>query len=149
MILMINPRDGNVLWYIHLCMYDHDFDMDFHLMVMLRSTTGPYGWLLIEVAYGRWYFHSTEAVWEMIAREEWLGCRHDTSPMFDMPGSTLVWAPCILFFGFQDIKTYVYLIIFVYCLFLCFLPELLYAHTCFLLSPFQVDVGPHSGSWWK
>ena len=21
--------------------------------------------------------HSTEAVWEMIAREEWLGCRHE------------------------------------------------------------------------
>ena len=40
--------------------------------------------------------------------EEWLGCRHDTSPMFDIPGSTPVWAPCILFFCFQDIKTYVY-----------------------------------------
>ena len=25
---------------------------------------------------GRFYFHSTEAVWEMLAREEWLGCRH-------------------------------------------------------------------------
>ena len=25
---------------------------------------------------GRLYFHSTEAVWEMLAREEWLGCRH-------------------------------------------------------------------------
>ena len=25
---------------------------------------------------GRFYFHFTEAVWEVIAREEWLGCRH-------------------------------------------------------------------------
>ena len=25
---------------------------------------------------GRFYFRSTDAVWEMIAREEWLGCRH-------------------------------------------------------------------------
>ena len=28
---------------------------------------------------GRLYFHSTEVVWEMIAREEWLGCRHDVA----------------------------------------------------------------------
>ena len=49
---------------------------------------------------GRLYFHSTEAVWEMKAREEWLGCRHDVSPMFDIPGSTRVWAQCIIFFDF-------------------------------------------------
>ena len=24
----------------------------------------------------RFYFHSTEAVWEMVAQEKWLGCRH-------------------------------------------------------------------------
>ena len=52
---------------------------------------------------GRCYFHSIEAVWEMIAQEEWLGCRHDASSMFDIPGSTLVWAQCIIF-GFQYIK---------------------------------------------
>ena len=28
---------------------------------------------------GRCYVHSTEAVWELIAREEWLGCRHDVA----------------------------------------------------------------------
>ena len=64
-------------------------------LVMLRSTTGSYEEIL---------FHSTETVWELIAREEWLGCRHDASPMFDIPGSTPVWAQCILFFGFHDIK---------------------------------------------
>ena len=69
-------------------------------MVMLRSTTGPYGRLVIEVAYGEMIFHSTEAVWEMLAREEWLGCQHDASPMFDIPGSTPVWAPYIYFFDF-------------------------------------------------
>ena len=53
--------------------------MDFNLMVMLRSTIGPYGQSVIEVAYK-----------EIIAREEWLGCWHDASPMFDIPGSTLV-----------------------------------------------------------
>ena len=32
-------------------MYDYDYDVDYHLMVMLRNTTGPYGRLVIEVAY--------------------------------------------------------------------------------------------------
>ena len=48
-------------------------------MVILRSTMGPYGRLMTEVAYGRCYFNSTEAVWELIAQEEWLGCRHDVA----------------------------------------------------------------------
>ena len=84
--------------------------MDFNLMVMLRSTTGSYGQLVIEVAYGETIFHSTEAIWEMVAREEWLRCRHDASPMFDIIGSTLVWAPYILFSDFLDMKTYIYYI---------------------------------------
>ena len=56
MILMIKPWGGNVLWYTHVCMYDHDFDMDFHLMVILRSITDPYGRPMIEVAYGEMIF---------------------------------------------------------------------------------------------
>ena len=46
----------------------------------------------------------------MIAREKWLGYRHDASPMFNIPGSTPVWAQCIIF-RFSIYKTYVY----VYC----------------------------------
>ena len=38
--------------HVYVCMYDHDNVMDFHLMVMLRSTMGPYGRPVIEVAYG-------------------------------------------------------------------------------------------------
>ena len=79
-----------------MCIHDHDYVMDFYSMVMLRSTTSPYGRPVIEVAYG-----------EMIAREEWLGCRHDASPMLDIPGSTPVWASYILFFYFHNIKTYI------------------------------------------
>ena len=60
--------------HVYIYMYDLDYDMDFQLMVMLRSTTGPYGRPVIEVAYGEIIFSSTKAVWEMIAREEWLGC---------------------------------------------------------------------------
>ena len=36
---------------IHVYMYNYDYDMGFHLMVMLYSTTGFYGRLVIEVAY--------------------------------------------------------------------------------------------------
>ena len=50
--------------------------------------------------------HSTEAMQELIAREKWLGCWHDASPMLDIPGSTPVWAQRIVFSGFQDIHIY-------------------------------------------
>ena len=37
-------------------MFDHDYDVNFHLMVMLRSTTGHYKQPVIEVAYGEMIF---------------------------------------------------------------------------------------------
>ena len=86
----MKPRGGYVLLYMYMYRYNHDYVMDFYLMVMLRSTTGSYGRPVIEVAYGEMIFHSTKAVWEMIVREEWLRCRHDASLMFDIPGSTPV-----------------------------------------------------------
>ena len=52
---------------IHVYIYKYDYVMDFNLMVMLRSITGSYGWLVIEAAYEEAIFHSIEAVWEMIA----------------------------------------------------------------------------------
>ena len=91
------PRGGCIFWYTWIYLYKYDYVMDFNLMVMLRSTTSPYGRPVIEVAYGETIFHSTEAVQEMVAREEWLGCRHDASPMSDIPGSTPVWAPYTFF----------------------------------------------------
>ena len=41
---------------IHVHMYKYDYVMSFHLMVMLRSTTGPYGRPVIEVVYGEMIF---------------------------------------------------------------------------------------------
>ena len=73
--------------YFDIHVYMYNYDMGFDLMVMLNSTTGSYGRPMIEVAYGEMIFHSTEAVWEMLTREEWLGCQHDASPMFDILGS--------------------------------------------------------------
>ena len=66
------------------------------------------------VTYGNTIIHSIEAVWEILAREEWLGYLHDASPIFDIPGSTPVWAQYILFFGFHDIKTYMYYVFKIY-----------------------------------
>ena len=54
---MIKSRDGNVFYYTYIYSYvDHDYDTDFHVTVMLRSTTGPYGRPVIEVAYGEMIF---------------------------------------------------------------------------------------------
>ena len=64
--------------------------------------------LVIEAAYGKIMIHSTEAVEDMLAQKEWLECHHDTSSMVDIPGSTLVWALYMIFFGFHDIKIYMY-----------------------------------------
>ena len=72
--------------HVYIYMYDHNYVMDFHLMVMQRSTTSLYGRPVIEVAYGEIIFHSIEAIWEMLAREEWLGCRHDASLCLTYPG---------------------------------------------------------------
>ena len=50
-------NDGAMRWlrdllYIYIYIFISNYDMDFELMVMLCSTTGPYGRLVIEVAYG-------------------------------------------------------------------------------------------------
>ena len=42
--------------YFNICIYsylydDYDYNTDFHVTVMLRNTTGPYGRPVIEVAY--------------------------------------------------------------------------------------------------
>ena len=38
------------------CYVDHDYDTGFHVTVILCSTIGPYGRLVIEVAYGEMIF---------------------------------------------------------------------------------------------
>ena len=67
----------------------------------LHSTRGSYGRSVLEVAYERQLFHSTETIWEMLAWEEWLVCRHDASPMVDTPGSTPIWAQYMYFWLFN------------------------------------------------
>ena len=55
--------------YIYILLHN-DLMKDHVDLVMLRSTTGSYGRPVIEVTYEEILFHSTEAVWELIAREE-------------------------------------------------------------------------------
>ena len=59
---------------------------------------GSYGQPVLEVAYGKMMIHSIEAVREILAQEEWLGCQHDASPMIDISGSTPMWAQYIYTF---------------------------------------------------
>ena len=55
----------------------------------------------------RLYFHSTEAVWEMVAREEWLGCRHAVVHVGHTRVNTSV-GSTYLFLGFSFYKTYMH-----------------------------------------
>ena len=54
---------------------------------------------------GRCYCHSTEAVWELIAREEWLGCRHNVAHVGHTRVNTSVGS---MYFSDFLYKTYVY-----------------------------------------
>ena len=51
-ILMMKPLGGYALLYMYMCLYDHDYVMDFYFIVILCSTTGLYGQPMTEVAYG-------------------------------------------------------------------------------------------------
>ena len=55
--------------------------------IVLRA---PMEKLVVEAAYKETIIHSIKAVVEKLAREKWLGCRHDTSHMVDILESTLV-----------------------------------------------------------
>ena len=110
MILMKMPQGDLWIYGIHIYMMSR-WHEKMVLRWWLRSTTVSYGQPKIEIAYEEILFHSIEAVWKLIAREEWLGCQHDASPMFDILRSTPVWAQYILFSDFYDIK-YMYILCF-------------------------------------
>ena len=65
---------------------------------------------------GRFYFHSTEAVWEMIAQEEWLGCRHDVAHVEHTRVNTSVGSTYIFFCFFFKYKMYMYYALYLYVL---------------------------------
>ena len=79
--------------------------MGFHLMVMLRSTTGPYGRPMLEVAYGEIIFTPPRLYGSKLGKSGW-GVDMKSS-MLDIPGSTPVWAQCIFRFLVYNIYVYV------------------------------------------
>ena len=79
-------------------------------MVILRSTTGPCGRPMLEVAYGDILFSlHRDCLGGKLGKSGW-GVDM-MSPMLDIPGSTPVWAHWILFFGFSYYINYIYIYI--------------------------------------
>ena len=107
-MISITPRYG-ILVYIFV-FYDDD-EMSWGHSDCYVVLWAPMDRPMIETAYGETMIHSTEVVWEMLAREEWLECRHDASPIFDLPGLTPMWAPYMIFSDFHDIKIYMYYVL--------------------------------------
>ena len=52
---------------------------------------------MLEAAYGEIVISLHRGCLGDVAREEWLGCRHDASSMVDIPGSTPVWTQYMYF----------------------------------------------------
>ena len=75
-------------------------------MMILRSTTGPYGRPIAEVAYGEMLFSLHRGcIGVELEKSGW--SVDMLSPMLDIPGSTPVWAQSVLFFsGFSLYKIY-------------------------------------------
>ena len=107
-----------ILCYIHVHMftwlrYWHGFHFIlFYLMVILRSTTGPYGRPMIEVAYGEILFSLYRGCilfsW-FFKNKKWLGCRHVVAHVGHTRVNTSVGSTYIIFLiFFKNIKTYMY-----------------------------------------
>ena len=92
--------------FICICVYT--FVIMSWFLVILRSTTGPYGRPIAEVAYGEILFSLHRGCMGVKLGKSGWGVDM-MSPMLDIPGSTPVWAQNIIFLFFlKDIKTYMY-----------------------------------------
>ena len=110
MSLMMKPLGGYTLLciYLYMCLHFHDYVMVFYLWWYYVVLRVPMDDLLQRSHMGRDYVHSTEAVWELIAREEWLGCRHDVAHVWTYPGQHQCGHSAYYFLSFHNIKTYIY-----------------------------------------
>ena len=77
----------------------------------LCSTTNSYGQPVIEAAYREIMIHSTEVVWEILAREEWLRCYHDTSLIGRQTWFNTSVGTVYYIFWFHDINIYMYYVL--------------------------------------
>ena len=83
-------------------------------MVILRSTTGPYGRSIIEVAYGEILISLYRGCMGGDAREEWLGYRHVVAHVGHTRVNTSVGSMHSIFLSFHTIKLYVLCIFQIY-----------------------------------
>ena len=111
--LMMRPLGGYTLLhtYMYICLHDHDFVMDFYCMVILRSTTGPYGRLMIEVAYGEILVSLHRGCMGDDSSERVVGVSTLCRPCWTYPGQHQCGHNKYYFLIFKYIKTYIY----VYC----------------------------------
>ena len=79
-------------------------------MMIFRSTTGPYGRPIVEVAYGEMLFSLYRGCMGVELGKSGWGVDM-MSPMLDIPESTSVWAHCIFFLDFHTIKINIYIYI--------------------------------------
>ena len=103
----MKPRGGYVLLYMYMYRYNHDYVMDFYFTVMLRSTTGPYGRPVIEVAYGEILLSLHRGCVRDDSSERVVGVSTWCRPCWTYPGQHQCELNVYYFLGFHTIKTYI------------------------------------------
>ena len=98
-----------MFYYIYIYMYLHDMSwISISFMVILGSTTGPFGRPMIEVAYGEMWFSlhrgcmGDDSLGRVVGALAW--CR----PCWTYPGQHQCELNIYYFLGFLIIKTYTY-----------------------------------------
>ena len=108
---MSRPLSGHTLLYTYICLYDYEYSMDFflfYLMVILRSTTGPYGRPMIEVAYGKILLSLYRGCMGDDSSGRMVGLSTCCCPCWTYPGQYQCGLNVYYFLGFYTIKTYMY-----------------------------------------
>ena len=111
---MSRPLSGHTLFYMYICLYDYEYNMDFFLfyfMVILHSTTGPYGRLMIEVAYGEILFSLYRGYMGDDSSERVVGVSTCCRPCWTYPGQHQCGLYVYYFLGFFNIKTNMYYVL--------------------------------------
>ena len=96
---------------MYICLHDQDYVMDFFLlyfMVILRSTTSPYGRPMIDVAYGETLFSLHRGCMGNDSSGRVVGVSTCCRPCWTYPGQHQCGLNVYYFLGFHTIKTYMY-----------------------------------------
>ena len=100
------------LLYTYICLLDFDYIMDlfisFYFMVILRSTTGPYGQPMTEVAYGETLFSLHRGCMRVKSSGRVVGMSTCCRPCWTYPGQHQCGHNVYYFLGIYIIKTYMY-----------------------------------------